>query len=215
MAEKRRSGRRKKAESEDTRLDLLKSASVEFSTKGLKGARVSEIADKAGVNKQLVYHYFGSKEDLYLAVLENAYREIRESERNLDLEGLPPSDAMRKLVEFSFDYLESHREFVSLVTDENIHLGQRMGVSERMVSMNRPIIDLIRGTLSRGEQSGEFREGLDALQVYLSIAALSFFYFSNRHTLSRIFDHDLGSPDAIDERRRHVVDFAIAALEKR
>ena len=212
MTEKRRSGRRKKEESADTKQSLLDAATAEFAANGFNGARVGEISERAGVNKQLVYHYFGSKDDLYVAVLENAYRRLRESETRLDLSGLPPPEAMRKVVEFSFDHLEEHREFVSLLADENIHRGQRMGLTDRMEAVNRPIIDLIQKTLERGERSGDFRKGLDPLQVYLSIASLGFFYFSNMHTLSRIFSRDLGSEDAIQERRRHVVDFAITAL---
>ena len=170
------------------------------------------IARRAGVNKQLVYHYFGSKDDLYSAVLEEAYSQIREQERNLDLAGMPARAAMRKLIEFSFDYLDQNREFVALVTDENTHLGQHVGGSPRLEPMNRPIIDLIRETLTRGEADGDFRSGLDPLQIYLSIAGISFFYFSNIHTLSRVFGEDLLDKKAVAERRRHVVEFAMAAI---
>ena len=209
---KRKSGRKPKSESDNTRLALFRAARAEFAAKGLEGARVGTIADQAGVNKQLVYHYFGSKEDLYIAVLEDAYQDIRLREGELDLAGLPPIDAMRRLIEFSFDYLDRNREFVALVTDENTHLGQHLNRLQKLESINRPIIELIRETLERGVKRGDFREGLSPIQVYLSIAGLGFFYFANNHTLSRIFGQDLGSTEAIAERRAHVIDFAMAAI---
>ena len=205
---KNRGGRRKKTENDDTRQDLLVAARREFSSRGLEGARVGHIADLAGVNKQLVYHYFGNKEGLYTAVLEETYQKIRKAERALDLGGLPARDAMRVLIEFSFDYLNKNRDFVSLVADENTHLGQHLDNSEQLEPMNRPIIDMIKETLSRGD----FREGLDPYQVYISIAGLSFFYFSNSHTLSKIFGRDLLDYVSVAERRRHVIDFAMSAL---
>lgn len=212
MPKNKRSGRRKGSDGENTREALLDAARQEFAARGLEGARVDRIAAQAGVNKQLVYHYFGSKDDLYVAVLAQTYSQIREQERNLDLAGMPAREAMRKLIEFSFDYLDQNRDFVALVKDENTHLGLHVGGSPQLESMNRPIIDLIRETLSRGEADGDFRSGLDPLQVYLSIAGISFFYFSNAYTLSRIFGRDLLDKPAVAERRRHIVEFAMAAI---
>ncbi|TYB83314.1 TetR/AcrR family transcriptional regulator [Maritimibacter fusiformis] len=209
---KPRGGRNKKSDSEDTRRALLDAARREFAAGGLEGARVDRIAASAGVNKQLVYHYFGSKDDLYGAVLMQAYQGIRDRERDLDLAGLPPLEAMRVLVEFSFDYLDENREFVALITDENSHQGRHVKESEAVEPINRPIIELIRETLTRGADDGVFKQGLDPLQVYVSIAGLSFFYFSNAHTLSRIFGRDLLDAGAVAERRAHVVDFALDAL---
>ncbi len=208
----RRNGQRKKTDSEATKLALLDAARQEFAARGLEGARVDRIAGLAGVNKQLVYHYFGSKDELYIAVLKQAYQGIREEEQALDLAGLPAWEAMRVLIEFSFDYLNQNRAFVSLMTDENTHLGQHLNSTGSFEPMNRPIIEMIRETLARGVEAGVFREEQDAFQVYLSIAALSFFYFSNAHTLSRIFGRDLLSPDMVTERRKHVVEFALSAL---
>lgn len=212
MTTKRKSGRKPKSERDDTRLALFRAARGEFAAKGLDGARVGAIADQAGVNKQLVYHYFGSKEDLYVAVLEDAYQDIREREGELELSHLPPVDALRRLIEFSFDYLDANREFVALVTDENTHLGQHLSRLNQLETINRPIIELIRETLERGARSGEIRTGLEPIQVYLSIAGLGFFYFANNHTLSRIFGQDLSSAESIRKRRAHVIDFAMAAL---
>ena len=207
---KRQGGRPRKSDNNDTRQALLDVARKEFARHGLEGARVDRIAKLANVNKQLVYHYFGSKDDLYIAVLEETYQKIRQQEQALDLADLPAHDAMRVLIEFSFDYLDRNRDFVSLMTDENTHMGKHLSGSPRVESMNRPIIDMIKETLERGD----FKPDLDPFQVYVSIAALSFFYFSNAHTLSRIFGRDLLDYASVAERRRHVVEFAMSALLK-
>ena len=151
---------------------------------------------------------------MYVAVLEDAYQDIRKRESELALGHLPPVEAMRRLVEFSFDYVNRNREFVSLVTGENTHLGYHLSGLRKLEAINLPIIDLIRETLDRGEKESAFRPGLSPIQVYLSIASLGFFYFANNHTLSRIFGRDLGSNKAMAERRAHVIDFAMAALLK-
>ncbi len=199
---------------EDTRAALLKAARRAFAEKGLEGARVDDIARRAGANKQLVYHYFGSKDALYTEVLESVYQEIRTQEQALDLDVLPPLDAMRRLIEFSFDYLAQNPDFVALLADENAHHGRHLAASPRFESMNRPIIDMISHALQRGVAAGVFRPGLDPLQVYVSIAGLGYFYFANSHTLSHIFGSDLSARQAVEARRRHVLDFVLAALTR-
>jgi TetR/AcrR family transcriptional regulator len=207
-----RTGRRDR---EGSRRLLLDAARAEFAAKGLMGARVDEIARQAGLNKQLVYHYFGSKDDLYLTVLERVYAEIREQERGLWLGDLPPAEAMAKLVAFSFDYLAAHPEFIALLNDENGHGGRHLARSRGMHEMHSPLIALIRRTLKAGAAAGVFRTETDPLQLYISIAGLAYFYFSNNRTLSAIFGRDLASPRAITARRRHVIDFVMAALRPR
>jgi TetR/AcrR family transcriptional regulator len=207
-----RTGRRG---AEASRRLLLAAARAEFAAKGLMGARVDEIARNAGINKQLVYHYFGSKDDLYLAVLERVYADIREEERALSLSDLPPRNAMVKLIGFSFDYLAAHPEFIALLNDENGHGGRHLAASSRMHEMHSPLIALIRRTLRRGAALGAFRRDVDALQLYISIAGLAYFYFSNNRTLSAIFARDLSKAPAIAARRRHVIDFVMAALRPR
>lgn len=200
---------------EGTRAQLLRAARAAFAEGGLEGARVDDIARRAGINKQLVYHYFGSKDGLYTAVLEQVYHEIREQEAALALDALPAEEAMRRLVEFSFDYLRKSPDFVRILADENAHEGRHLQGSDTVVQMNRPIIELMRKTLERGVEEGVFRRGLDPLHVYLSIAGMSFFYFANVHTLSRAFNRPLGSAPAIDERRAHMTDFALNAIRRR
>lgn len=200
---------------ESSREVLLAAAREAFALRGLDGARVDDIARRAKINKQLVYHYFGNKDGLYTAVLEHVYREIREREQALDLGDLPAEEAMRRLIEFSFDYLAENPDFVSLISDENAHDGRHLQESADVEEVNRPIIDLLRETLERGTAEGIFRKGLDPLHIYLSMAGMAFFYFANIHTLSRVFSRSLGSENAIAERRAHIIDFVLNAIRAR
>ena len=203
---------RQRRDPEATRAALLAAARREFAAKGLAGARVEEIAAIGGVNKQLVYHHFGSKDELYLAVLEEVYAEIREREKELRLGDLPPREAMVQLVSASFDYLAEHPDFIALLNDENRHQAAHVRVSSRLHAMNSPLIALIAETLEKGEREGVFRKGVDSVDLYISIAGLSYFYFSNLRTLSAIFGVDLATPDSVASRRRHVVDFVLNAI---
>jgi len=209
----RRNAIRKPAQAETSSRDLLLAAARhEFAARGFEGARVDAIAKRAGVNKQLVYHHFGNKEDLYAKVLEMAYDGIRERERTLDLGRLKPTTAMRRLIETSFDYLCENRDFVSLLTDENLHRGRHLKRIAQLQSLNSPLIGALHDILKRGEQAGAFRKGLDPLQIYISIAGLGFFYFNNIYTLTAIFGQPLEAPEAVARRRRHVVDLVMHAL---
>jgi TetR/AcrR family transcriptional regulator len=197
---------------EATRRKLLVAARREFAASGLAGARVDEIAARAGVNKQLVYHYFGDKDALYLAVLEWVYDEIRSHERELNLEGLPPERAIRKLIESSFDHLASHPDFILLLNDENRAGARHVRGSRKLEAMHSPLVSMISNVLSEGVRSGVFRKGINPVHLYISIAGLSYFFFSNTPTLSAIFGKDLSSPAAQRERRKHVVDLVLQAL---
>jgi TetR/AcrR family transcriptional regulator len=192
---------------------ILAAARQEFSAKGAAGARVNEIAARSGVNKQLIYYYFGSKEGLYAAALEAVYGEIRELEKGLLLDEESPEDAMRALVAFSFDYLAAHPEFIGMLKHENASGAQHIQQSETLQGMNSPLIALIRKTLKRGVATGDFRQGIDPLNLYISIAGMSYFFFSNRPTLSSIFGRDLATVRSAAAYRRHVIDFALAGLK--
>ena len=191
---------------------LLAAARREFARRGFEGARVDEIAKRAGVNKQLVYHHFGNKEDLYRLVLENVYTEIREQEKRLDLSNLDPEQAMRRLIEFSFDYLAGNRDFVALLTDENLHKGRRLKQVANLQPLHSPLIEVLGQILTRGTETGLFRPGLDPMQIYISIAGLGFFYFNNIHTLSAIFGHKFEDKQEIAIRRAHIVELMLHAL---
>lgn len=191
---------------------LVTAAVAEFARKGFEGARVDEIAAAAGVNKQLVYHYYGSKQGLYLAALESVYVQIREKERRLSLGELAPLEAMAQLVGFSFDYLLEHPEFIALLADENRNKGVHVLASEKLRQMHTPFRDMLAATLKKGVADGVFRDDFDPVNVYISIAGISYFFFSNNHTLSAIFGRRLDSRAALAARRRHVIAFTLNAL---
>jgi TetR/AcrR family transcriptional regulator len=195
-----------------TRNKLLTAARHEFSKNGLAGARVDEIALRAGVNKQLVYHYFGDKDALYLAVLEWVYEEIRAQERKLNLTGLPPERAIKKLIESSFDHLARYPDFIVLLNDENRNGARHVRASRKLESMHSPLVSLVSTILREGVQAGIFRKGVNPVHLYISIAGLSYFFFSNTPTLSAIFGTDLSSAAAKRARRKHVVDLVMNAL---
>ncbi|OKO69239.1 TetR/AcrR family transcriptional regulator [Bradyrhizobium sp. AS23.2] len=195
-----------------TRKKLLTAARLEFARHGFAGARVDEIAERAGVNKQLVYHYFGDKDALYLAVLEWVYADIREQERQLNLEGLPPERAIRKLIEASFDYLATNPDFIVLLNDENRGGARHVRGSTRLEAMHSPLVRSVSHILNEGVRSGVFRKGIDPVQLYISIAGLGYFYLSNTPTLSAIFGKDLSSRAARRARRRHVADLVLHSL---
>jgi TetR/AcrR family transcriptional regulator len=195
-----------------TRKKLLTAARREFASSGLAGARVDEIAARAGVNKQLVYHYFGDKDALYLAVLEWVYEEIRAQERKLNLEGLPPEKAIKKLIEASFDHLDAHPDFVVLLNDENRGGARHVRGSRKLEAMHSPLVSMVSKILSEGVRAGVFRKGINPVHLYISIAGLSYFFFSNTPTLSAIFGKDFSGTAAKRARRRHVVDLVMQSL---
>lgn len=200
------------AESSAARTAILTAARAEFSAKGLTGARVNEIAARAGVNKQLIYYYFGSKEDLYRAALEVVYTEVRTQERSLNLGDMKPEEAMATLIGFSFDYLALHPDFIGLLNHENAQGAQHVRSSSAIRDTTSPLIELIVKVLARGIRAGAFRRGIDPVELYISIAGMSYFFFSNRLTLASIFGRDLESTEAINAYRAHVVAFAMAGL---
>ena len=195
-----------------TRKKLLRAARREFAASGLAGARVDEIAARAGVNKQLVYHYFGDKSALYLAVLEWVYEEIRAQERKLNLEGLPPDQAIKRLIEASFDHLAAHPDFIVLLNDENRGGARHVRGSRKLEAMHSPLVSMVSTILSEGVRAGVFRGGINPVHLYISIAGLSYFYFSNTPTLSAIFGKDLSTSAAKRARRKHVVDLVMQSL---
>jgi AcrR family transcriptional regulator len=193
---------------------ILKAAVAEFARHGLGGARVDRIAARAGANKRMLYYYFGNKDDLFLAVLEDSYARIRSAERALHLTDVDPREAMRRLVEFTWRYYLQHPEFLTLLNSENLHRGRHVRHSKNVVAMHSPFVAMIKQVLERGARTGEFRRGVDPVQLYISIAALGYFYLSNRHTLSAIFERDLMLPRHKSARLHHMVDLVLGYLRK-
>ncbi len=191
---------------ERTRGEILAAATAQFAAHGLGGARVDEIARSAGVNKALLYHYFGSKQALFVAVLEATYARIRGAEAALQLEQLDPPEAMRRLVEFTWSYFLANPEFITLVNSENLHGAKHLKRSRRVRSLHHPLVERIEEILARGQAAGDFRDGVDAVQLYITIASLGYFYLSNAHTLGTVFERDLLAPAATAERLRHIQD---------
>jgi AcrR family transcriptional regulator len=193
-------------DAERSQATILAAARDEFAESGLGGARMDRIAERAGLNKRLIYYYFEDKEQLFRAVLEQAYLHIREEERKLNLLALKPPEAVRRLVEFTWDYYLAHPEFLTLLNSANLHRGRHLQASRRAREMNSPLIEMLGEILERGRKDGSFRGGIDPVQLYVSIAGLSYFYLSNSHTLSAIFGRDLLSGKARNERLAHMCD---------
>jgi AcrR family transcriptional regulator len=197
-----------------TRGRILEAATREFARYGLGGARVDRIAARAGANKRMLYYYFGDKEALFLAALEDRYAHIRNAERSLELEHLDPPEAVRRLVAFTWGYFLEHPEFMTLLNSENLHQGRHVRRSRRVREMHSQLVESLRKVLRRGEAQGLFRKGIDPVQLYISIAGEGYFYLSNRYTLSRIFDRDLMAPRALAGRARHISDMILNALRR-
>lgn len=194
----------KTRDADRSRAAILDAATDAFAELGLGGARVDEIARRAGVNKALLYHYFGNKEALFVAVLEATYARIRGAESALDLERFEPAEAMTRLVDFTWGYFQEHPEFIHLVNSENLHRARHLAQSERLHEMHHPLVERIREILVRGVASGVFRMGVDPVQLYITIASLGYFYLSNAHTLGVVFSRNLLSPRSRGARRRHI-----------
>jgi AcrR family transcriptional regulator len=199
---------------ERTIADILEVAMREFAENGLAGARVDVIAQAMRTSKRMIYYYFGSKEGLYVAVLEEAYRRMRTIESELHLDDLPPEDALRKLVGFTVDYQRAHPEFIRLVMTENIHRGQYLAQSKQIHKLNVPAIEGLRKVYERGVAAGVFRIGLDPLDLHMSISALSVFNVANRHTFSLIFRRDLDAPAQMIARRDSIVEMIVRFVRK-
>ena len=197
---------------EGMRRRILEAAKQEFATHGLAGARVDRIAAKAGANKRMLYYHVGNKENLYLTVLEGAYEKIRVEERGLDLEHLDPPEAIKRLIDFTWNYFLRNPEFLALLNTENLAKARHLKRSTKVKSVHSPFVEMIRTVVNRGVASGDFQVAVDPVQLYISIAALAFFYLSNSATLSVIFGRDLLSQQAKDERLDHMVSLVLAAL---
>jgi AcrR family transcriptional regulator len=199
-------------DAERTRLQLLEAAAREFARSGLGGARVERIAAQAGVNVRMLYYYFSSKDELFLAVLERAYSIVREAEKGLELERGEPEEAVRRLVRFTWDFQFSHPEFITLLNSENLHQGRHLKKSSVVAELHSPLLEMIGRLVERGARAGVFRRDVDPMQLYITIASLGYFYLSNRHTLSAIFGRDLLAPKQRAARLAHMVEVVLGYL---
>ena len=197
-----------------TMAGILDVATKEFAEKGLSGGRIDEIAAATKTSKRMIYYYFGSKEGLYVAVLEEAYRRMRAIEADLHLEDLSPEDALRKLVGFTFDHHHDNPDFIRLVMTENMERGEFMARSKVIQKLNVTAISAVQRLYERGVASGVFRANIDAIDLHASISALTFFNVSNRHTFSLIFKRDFDAPRVLRERRDSVIELIVRFVRK-
>ncbi|WP_346913624.1 TetR/AcrR family transcriptional regulator [uncultured Roseibium sp.] len=180
-----------KQDPEGVRADILAVALEEFSRNGLSGARMDDIAAKTRTSKRMIYYYFGDKDGLYRKALEAAYKKVRTGEEKLDLEHLPPKEALERLVEFTFDHHRKNPDFIRLVMIENIHHGRFLEQSDAIKKLNAAAISQIRNIYDKGVRDGVFRAGLTPLRIHWLISAISFFNVSNATTFSLLFGNEL------------------------
>ena len=203
---------RKPKAPEANRTRILAAAIEEFALRGYKGASMDAIAARTQTTRALINYYFGSKERLYLAVLERVYAEIRDAERSLELDHLPPVDAMGRIVDFTYDYYVQHEYFVRLVVAENQARGRHMKRFPSLRTLNRPIVDLLGTVLARGQADGTFRRDVEPVDVHMTIAALGMFNVTNQYTFGTLFQRDMGGKGDVARRRRMVSDIVLTWL---
>jgi AcrR family transcriptional regulator len=194
------------------RARMVAAAIDEFAARGFKGASMDAIAARTHTTRALINYYFGSKEQLYLAVLERVYEEIREAEGKLELDHLTPVEAIRRIVEFTYAYYMTHEGFVRLVVAENQARGRHLRKSKAMRTLNRPIIELLGGVIARGQAQGKFRPDVDPVEIHKAIAALGMFNVTNRHTFGAIFQREMGAKGDVGRRRDIVADMIVSYL---
>ncbi|HEY1997019.1 TetR family transcriptional regulator [Paraburkholderia sp.] len=209
-----RNDARRKYDPEETKRNILEVATQEFSAMGLTGARVDAIAERTNTTKRMLYYYFESKEGLYQAVLEKVYGDIRALEQDLHVTELDPVEGMRKLVEFTFDYHDRHRDFVRLITIENIHNAKFVEQLKTFKSSNASAIHTIEDLLARGIASGQFRSDVDAIDLHLLISSMCFHRIGNRHTFGTAFGRDPSHPRLRARHRAMIVDAVMRFLRK-
>jgi AcrR family transcriptional regulator len=199
---------------ERTRNEILEVATREFAAHGYAGARVDDMAELMRTTKRMIYYYFGSKEQLFIAVLERAYTAIRHAERQVDVDGLDPASAIRRLAELTFDHHESHPDFIRLVSIENIHRAEHMAKSPAIAELGSPAIDVLARILERGRAEGVFRQDVDAVDLHMMISAFCVFRVANRHTFGTLFERDLTDPALRDHYRKMLGDMVVDYISK-
>ena len=196
------------------RARIVRAAIDEFASRGFKGASMDAIAARTQTTRALINYYFVSKERLYLAVLERVYSEIREAEGRLDLDHLPPVEAIRRIVEFTFDYYLGHEGFVRLVVAENQARGRHLRKSHVMRTLNRPVVETLARVIARGQREHAFRPDVDPVEIHKAIAALGMFNVTNQYTFGAIFQRDMGAKGDVGRRRDMVTDLILSYLTK-
>lgn len=200
--------------SKKTRQMILDGALAEFSEKGFDGARIDEIALRAGVNKNLLYHHYGSKDGLFTALLERTYESIRLRQNDLKLRDMDPVEAMRKLVVFTGRIWIQFPQFLRLLQSENLNSGRHVRSSDKIRQLYNPLLDTINDLIARGTRMGKFRKNVDPIDLYISISALTAHYISNHHTFEALFGQRLMTSRRIAQRLEHAADMIEAYLRR-
>ncbi len=195
-----------------TRETLLKAAIKVFGKQGLTGARVEQISRAAKSHDRMIYYYFGSKEALFVAVIEETYRRFNEAEARLALDLSQPVQALRDVIAFMWGYYQKHPEFITLLNSENLHRGRHIGKSARAGEYSSPALAVLSSVLGSGEAAGVFRPGLSARDVYLMIASMGYFYLSNRYTLSTFLGETLDDPSALAHWQQFITDAVLRTV---
>ncbi|MBM3526735.1 MAG: TetR/AcrR family transcriptional regulator [Alphaproteobacteria bacterium] len=213
MKRRKRATAPQKRNADATRAKILQAALDEFSERGLPAASTDDIADRCGVNKRMIYYYFGSKEGLYLAALESVFERFVALEREIDVEHLEPAAAIEAMIDLKIDYYVENPHFVSFLAMENFYKARHLRKSKKLHMFKTPLTEVIARILKRGQSSGQFRQDVDPVDFYVSMCALCIMYFSNQHSLGAIFQRDMMSGANIERRRRTVVDFVLSYLQ--
>jgi TetR/AcrR family transcriptional regulator len=198
-----------------TRAKILKAALAEFSERGLPETSTDEIAERCGVNKRMIYYYFDSKEGLYLAALEAVFEDLVAREREIEIEHLAPSAAIEAMINLKIDYYLENPYFVSFLAMENLYKARHLRKSKKLKMFRTPLTEVITRILKRGQDSGQFRKGIEPVDFYVSMCALCIMCFSNQHTFGVIFGREMMTPANIEMRRRTVIDFVLSYLQMR
>lgn len=191
---------------------ILEAAEQEFAEHGYEGARVDKIVQRAGVSKNLAYHYFGGKEDLFLVVMERMYERMREHHADLHIQELPPAEGMERLVRHTFEHFLQYPQVISLLNSENLRKAVHIQNSEKLPQLYSTLTHVIKDLLQRGEEAGVFRKGVDPQELYITISALGYFYLSNQYTLGAIFQTNLSEKERVERRADHIVSVVLGYL---
>jgi TetR/AcrR family transcriptional regulator len=208
-------GRSRKRDATATRTRILEAAMEEFAARGLQDTRIEDVASRADVNRRMIYYYFGDKEGLYLASLETVYANLMNEERKIDVDELGPVEAIAELVRLKIDHYTRYPRFISFLNMENLYKARHLKKSKRIAEFKTPFTHVIARVLERGQRTGLFRKNVDPVDLYISICALGYMYFSNQHTLGVIFNRNLTSPASLKRLKETIVDMVTSYLEKK
>jgi AcrR family transcriptional regulator len=202
-----------KRNADATRAKILQAALSEFSERGLPAASTDDIAARCGVNKRMIYYYFGSKEGLYLAALELVFENLVARERDMQIEHLEPPAAIEAMINLKIDYYVENPHFISFLSMENFYKARHLRKSKKLRMFRAPLTDVITRILDRGQRSGHFRQDVEPVDFYVSMCALCIMYFSNQYTFGAIFGREMLTPANVERRRRAVIDFVLSYLQ--